>query len=392
MRLFGSSALLLATLLPHVANAAQPAWTRAWTASMWQANEAQAVPVHDVTLRSAIRVGAGGRALRLRLANDHGGILAIGAATVRLPHQPAVRVTFGGDPHPDMPVGAPLVSDPIPLPVKPFDIVEVSLYLPGPTRLTTVHEVAGQPTQVSPHGDHSAEDFQPVSTSDMRPLIAGLDVLADGKRPIVVAVGDSITDVGSCPNDAVPVCRWGDVLGRRFAKAGMPHVVVTQAISGNRVLAPGTGPSALARLDRDVLAMPGVSHIVLLEGINDIGNSGLIRHGVANPPITATDLIQGYRQFVARAHERGIKVIALTLLPFEGAFYYSPDRDAIRRAVNAWIRTSGTFDAVVDTERVVADPDNPRRIAAGLQSGDNLHPDGRGETRIGEAIDLRLFR
>jgi lysophospholipase L1-like esterase len=389
MRRYGWAVLAAAAL---AAPATAEGWTRAWTASMWQANEAQAVPVYDVTLRAAVRVGAGGKALRLRLANDYGPITAIGAATLRLPGKPAIKITFGGQFAPRMEAGAPLVSDPVPLAVKPFDIVEVSLYLPGPTRLTTVHEVAGQPTQISQPGDHTAEDFTPASTSNMRPLIAGLDVLGDKARPVIVAVGDSITDNGSCPNDAVPICRWGDALGRRLTRAGLPHVVVTQAISGNRVLATNTGPSALARLDRDVLAMSGVTHIVVLEGINDIGNSGLIRNGMANPTITAADLIQGFRQLVVRAHERNIKVVALTILPFEGAFYYSPERDAIRQEVNSWIRNSGTFDAVVDTEKALADPANPRRLATDYQRGDNLHPDGRGETRIAETIDLKLFR
>ncbi len=167
---------------------------------------------------------------------------------------------------------------------------------------------------------------------------------------------------------------------------------IAEIRSGNRVLAPGAGPSALGRIDRDILAMPGVTHIILLEGINDIGNSGLERNGVTRPVITAAQLIQGYRQLVQRARERGIKVIAMTILPFEGAGYYSPAREAIRVEANRWIRSSGAFDAVIDMEKVVADPANPNRLAAALQIGDNLHPNGAGETKMGEGIDLRLFR
>ncbi|AQR72716.1 SGNH/GDSL hydrolase family protein [Sphingomonas sp. LM7] len=375
--------------------AAAPAgdrWTRAWTASMWQAPADQVKTLENVTIRSAVRVGAGGGQIRLRLANDYGAALTIGAATVRLPGGQAVRVTFGGQGSVRVPEGAPLVSDPVALPVKAFDVVEVSLFFPEATQLNTVHDVVGQKTLVSAPGDHSAKDFAPAEQWRLRPLIAGLDVLAVKPRPVIVAFGDSITDNVGCANDAMPRCRWGDVLARRLTAAGMPHVVVTQAISGNRILAHGTGPSALSRFDRDVLAVPGVSHVVLLEGINDIGNSGREVNGVPRPTITADQLIAGYRQLAVRAHERGIKVYAMTILPYEGAGYATPAGEAMRVQVNQWIRASKAFDAVIDMEKIVADPANPKRLAANIQGGDNLHPDGRGETLMGEAIDLKLFR
>lgn len=383
-----AAAMLLVAAAP-----AKDSWTRAWTASMWQAPPDQVRTLENVTIRSAVRVGAGGRQLRLRLANDYGPALTIGAATVRLAGGKAVRVTFGGQASVRVPEGAPLVSDPVALPVKAFDVVEVSLFFPEAAPLVTVHDVVGQQTLISPPGDHTQADFPPpVEKWRLRPLIAGLDVLTEKPRPVVVAFGDSITDNVGCANDAMPRCRWGDVLGRRLAAAGMPHVVVTQAISGNRILANGTGPSALSRLDRDVLAVPGVSHVVLLEGINDIGNSGRTVSGAVRPTITADQLIAGYKQLALRAHERGIKVYAMTILPYEGAMYQTPAGEAMRVQVNNWIRTAKAFDAVIDMEKVMADPANPKRLAANLQGGDNLHPDGRGETAMGEAIDLGLFR
>jgi lysophospholipase L1-like esterase len=382
-----AAALLLVAAAP-----AGDHWTRAWTASMWQAPADQVKTLENVTIRSAVRVGTGGGQLRLRLANDYGPALTIGAATVRLAGGQAVRVTFGGRGSVRVPEGAPLVSDPVALPVKAFDIVEVSLFFPEAVQPNTVHDVVGQQTLVSPPGDHTAEDFTPASKWRLRPLIAGLDVLSARPRPVIVAFGDSITDNVGCANDAMPRCRWGDVLARRLTAAGMPHVVVTQAISGNRILAHGTGPSALSRFDRDVLAVPGVSHIVLLEGINDIGNSGREVNGTVRPVITADQLIAGYRQLALRAHERGIKVYAMTILPYVGAMYQTPAGEAMRAQVNQWIRSSKTFDAVIDMEKVVADPADPTRLAANIQGGDNLHPDGRGETLMGEAIDLKLFR
>lgn len=384
-----AAAMLLVAAAP-----AKERWTRAWTASMWQVADDQVRSLENVTIRSAVRVGAGGRQLRLRLANDYGPALTLGAATVRLAGGRAVKVTFGGQASVRVPEGAPLVSDPIALPVRAFEVVEVSLFFPEPTPLVTVHDVVGEQTLISPPGDHTqAADFPaPVEKWRLRPLIAGIDVLTDKPRPVVVAFGDSITDNVGCANDALPRCRWGDVLGRRLAAAGKPHVVVTQAISGNRILANGTGPSALSRFDRDVLAVPGVSHVVLLEGINDIGNSGRMVKGATRPTVTADQLIAGYKQLALRARERGIKIYAMTILPYEGAMYQTPAGEAMRVQVNDWIRTSKAFDAVIDMEKVMADPANPKRLSMKLQGGDNLHPDGRGETAMGEAIDLKLFR
>jgi len=364
-------------------------WTPAWTASMWQAGQPdQRVAVENATLRMKVRVGAGGSKIRIRLANDYGQAMRIGAATVRVAGGKPVRVTFDGSGEARLGAGAPLVSDTIAIPVQPFEQVEVSLYLPEKVEIETVHAARGVPTEISGPGDHSGEAFEVVRRSDPRPLLAEVDVLGPKQRPVIVAYGDSITDNVGCAYGAVPECRWGDVLGRRIAAAKMPHVVVTQAISGNRMLQTGAGPSALARFDRDVLALPGVTHVVLLEGINDIGNSGRNQ----NPVVTADELKSAYRQLVQRAHAHGVKVIGMTILPFGGAGYQTAEGEATRVAVNEWMRTSGTFDAVVDMEKVVADPANPKRLAAPLQEGDNLHPNGTGETRMAEAIPLALFR
>lgn len=379
--------LLLAT--PASAGNGPDGWTPAWTASMWQANQpAQRVSVENATLRMQVRVGAAGSKIRIRLANDYGPAMRIGAATVRITGGKTVRVTFDGQNEGKLRNGAPLVSDPVALPVKAFDLIEVSLYMPDKVDIDTVHGAGGAKTAISTAGDFTDRDFIAVSQSGPRPLLAGVDVLGAKQRPVIVAYGDSITDNTGCANEAMPMCRWGDVLGRRVAAAGMPHVVVTQAISGNRILSSGAGPNALSRFDRDVLALPGVTHVVVLEGINDIGGSG--RNN--GPTVSADDLKAGYRQLVQRAHAHGIKVIGLTILPFEGAGYQTPAGEALRSEINEWMRTSGTFDAVFDMEKVVADPANPKRLASALQGGDNLHPNGAGETKMGEAIPLSLFK
>lgn len=364
-------------------------WTRAWTASPWQAMGGNLQTGENVTLRAQVRVGAGGQALRLRLSNEHGEVpVRIGAASIKTADGRIVHVTFdNGAATATMRAGAPLVSDAVTLAVKPFELIEVSLFLPDRTALTSVHGAGGARTAVSAPGDMTgAPSFAAASSLVLRPFIAGIDVLTPRARPVVVAYGDSITDNTGCRNDAPVICRWGDVLGRRLAAAGRPHVVVTQAISGNRVLTPGAGPSALARFDRDVLAVPGVSHVLLLEGVNDIGS--------ANPqaPVTATDLIGAFRQLITRARERGIKVYASPILPYKGAKYYTEQGEAVRSEVNRWIRTSGAFDGVIDLERAVADPKDPLRLADAMQGGDNLHPNAAGETAMGEAVPLGIFR
>lgn len=369
-------------------------WTPAWSASMWEAaNEKQEVAIENATVRFAVRVGAEGGAIRLRLSNEYGGKpLTIGAASVGRPDGKAVPVHFGGRPSTHVPAGATLISDAAELRVDAFDVIEVSVYLPGSVELNTVHGASGDKTLISASGNFTRTPFAAVRTSNHRPLLAGVDVLGKAARPVIVAFGDSITDNTGCAIDAVPICRWGDVLGRRLARAGKPHVVVTQAISGNRVVSHGAGPSAVERFERDVLTLPGVTHVVILEGVNDIGNSGRRRpDGTTAPTISYEQLIDGYQKLVAGAHRRGIKAIGMTILPFEGANYHTDAGEAMRMRVNDWIRTSGTFDAVVDMEKFVADPANPKRLDPALQRGDNLHPDGRGQTRIGEAIPLDIF-
>jgi lysophospholipase L1-like esterase len=167
--------------------------------------------------------------------------------------------------------------------------------------------------------------------------------------------------------------------------------VVSAGISGNRVLLPAMGPAALARLDRDVLLTPGLSKIILLEGLNDIGFSGKTVMGT-EPDLDVAELETGYKQIVNRAHARGIKIIGGTLTPFRGAFYFSEDKELMRKAVNEWIRTSNTFDGVIDFEAVVRDPVSPDRVKTEFDSGDHLHPNQTGYKAMGEAIDLDLLK
>jgi lysophospholipase L1-like esterase len=223
-----------------------------------------------------------------------------------------------------------------------------------------------------------------------RPVISAVNVLSSGRPKVVVTLGDSITD--GTVNPKTGDRGWPGVLSRRLQNANVS--VVNAGISGNRLLQsmPMFGAPALSRFDRDVLSVPGVTHIVLLEGINDIGTSGPGGMFGDTPLVQPQDLIAAYLQVIARAHEHGIRVIGTTILPFEGAMYYSTEREVVRSAVNQWIRASKRFDGVVDFDAALRNPDSPGKLKAGYDSGDHLHPNAEGQRTMGEVIDLTLFK
>jgi lysophospholipase L1-like esterase len=217
----------------------------------------------------------------------------------------------------------------------------------------------------------------------------GIDVVPSAQiAGSVVALGDSITDgVHSTVNANN---RWPNYLARRFdALHGRTMSVVDEGISGNRVLSDaGTaGVSALARLSRDVLQQPGSKDVILLEGINDIGQSDL----GTTPFVSADDLISAYKQIITQAHAAGLKIFGATLTPFEGAFYWSPAGEATREAVNHWILTSGAFDGTIDFASVTADPANPEMFNPAYDSGDHLHPNDAGYQAMANAINLKML-
>jgi lysophospholipase L1-like esterase len=215
-------------------------------------------------------------------------------------------------------------------------------------------------------------------------FLARIEVLAPEAMGVLVALGDSITDGTQSGIDLNR--RWPDILARRLAAAGIRMAVVNGGIGGGRVLEDGVGPNALARFDRDVLAQPGVTHVTVFEGINDIGAAG------ARPSPTVADLISGHQQLIARARARGLKIYGTTLAPFEGAAYWTPEGEAKRQALNNWIRTSGAYDAVLDLAAVLQDPAQPTRMRAEYDSGDRLHPGPAGYAAIAASIDIALFR
>lgn len=374
-------------------------WVGTWAASPMAVNDgASRHPFCGVTLREIAHVSIGGAQIRVRFTNEFGDDpLTIGDAHVALSAgESSIKdgtdhvLTFGGAATVRIPAGAVMYSDPVSLDVPALSDVAVSFYVPSQNmRSETYHDLAEQTNYVTDGDVAGSAQLSQAKKLDHWYFLDGIDVAAVRGSYAVVTLGDSITDGWqSTPNGNN---RWPDVLAARLrANAGTEHVgVLNEGISGNRVLNFEAGPSAMARFDRDVLAQDGVRWMVVLESINDIGRW----HDLRNPDdaVTAEQLEQGLRQLVERAHEHGIKVIGAPLTPYGGAGYYSEKGEQIREAVNNWIRTSGTFDAVVDFDKVTRDPQNPTRFNPEDDSGDHLHPGPAGYKAMGSAIDLKLF-
>jgi lysophospholipase L1-like esterase len=346
------------------------------------------------TVRQVVRLEAGGKRIRVRFTNELGlAPVKIGSVHVALSSPNAVTqpetdhvLTFGGRPDAVIPVGQALVSDPVEMTVSPFADLAVSIYYPE--RLAP----AGHLLQVhlSAKGDHGADPVWRDSTPARAPaLVSGVEVETGPAHHVLVAFGDSITEgAGATPGTNMD---YPEQLARRLDHngAGSSWVVINSGISGNRLLHEGSGPSALDRFERDALDIPGATAIIVLEGINDIGWA-FDANGDTGP-VSAADLIGAYKQLIARAHARGLKILGGTILPYEDAGYYHPEGDAVRRAVNDWIRTGGAFDGVIDFEQAVRDPQHPTRYRGADQSGDNLHPNDAGYHAMSEAVDLKAL-
>jgi len=411
--------LLCSFLLgPALAGTVQNAWIATWAASVEPTAPDPDEPllnIQDQTVRERIRVSVGGAKICLRLSNEYGSTpLLLGAATVAAPNgsETSVRsdsiqaVTFDGHNSVTIPAGAPILSDPVAFRVPSGGEISISLYFPKRVATPTVHALALKRAVVSQHGDHTrAAQIEGGAVSESSILISAVLVPAQPSQRLVVALGDSVTDGDGATVDADH--NWPSDLIRRLGKTpeGSKVAVVNEGIAGNRLLndcfipsAGCFGVSALARFDRDVLALPGVTHIVLLEGLNDIGFPGakLGRGYLADPTniCTAEDLIDAYRQLISRAHSHGIKVIGATINPFEGVIvsgYYSESKEVTRQAVNKWIRTSGSFDGMIDFDAILRDPDHPSRLLPRFASKDHLHPNDDGYRAMADAIDLALF-
>ena len=350
------------------------------------------------TLRQIVHISNGGDRLRVRFSNAYGMdpltlsdahvAVSVGGSSIRAESDHAV--TFGGATSVRIAPGAEVYSDPVALPVTPLSDVAISFYVPNQVmRAETYHGFADQ-NNFMVNGDQAGEATlsNPTNVTSWY-FVDGLDVPAVAGARAIVALGDSITDGAQSTIDANR--RWPDILAARLKnERGLEQVaVLNQGIGGNRVLNEGAGPSALSRLDRDVLAQDGAKYIIVLESINDIGR--FAKFSGPEDEITAENLKFALGQVAEAAHQHGMKAYGATLTPYGGAGYYSDKGEQVREAVNDWIRTSGTFDGVIDFDKITQDPANPRQFNPAYDCGDHLHPNDAGYKAMGEGIDLKLF-
>ena len=413
-----SALLALALSLGVSAQAAEAvprppaAWLSTWTASpqaVWGPDflfpsNVPAV-LHDQTIRQVARISVGGRRVRIVLSNAYGKApLRIGAASVALAQNGAAirpdslrRLTFAGQPSASVAPGAPLVSDPVDLAVPDQARLAVSLHRPQATPASTFHWDGRETAWLAPGEQTRAARIDTaqagVQTTTARLLLSSIQVEAVEGAPAVAILGDSITDGASASLGGDT--RWPDVLAERLAPHGV--AVLNAGISGGRLLADGMGESAVARFGRDVLDQPGVRAVIVLIGINDISWPGTAFARQEKRP-TLEALTRGYAQLIAQARRRGVRVIGATLTPFAGALpgtplddYYQVEKDALRQQLNAWIRGSGSFDAVLDFDAWARDPAQPLRLLPAYDSGDHLHPGDAGNRALAEGIDLSLL-
>jgi len=351
------------------------------------------VDLNNVTVRQLVRVTLGGSQIRLRFSNDASAdVLPLGAVHVALAGADGSivpgsdhPVSFEGRRGVTIPASSPLLSDPVNMPVKALDRLLISIHVAGPVPRTG-HSLFTYVTQAP--GDNTAAAALPdVRLARVTAMVTEVDVNAASGAAAVAALGDSITEGAASTANAFR--GWPDRLAERLEGARKNWGVVNTGISGNRLLRYGTGPSALSRLDRDVLSIPGLKAIILLEGINDIGRS-FAPTGVQEP-VTAETLIAADKQIIARAHAKGVKVYGALLTPYQGAAYAAPAGEQVRQALNEWIRTGGAFDGVIDFATPVADHANPLTFAAQFNERDKLHPNDAGYQAMANAINLDMI-
>ncbi|KQQ45121.1 GDSL family lipase [Duganella sp. Leaf126] len=381
-------------------------WVASWgTAQLVPepANELPAASWRDASLRQIVHLSLGGSQLRIRLSNAFGTApLLVDAASVARAVAPGradidaatvQALTFDGRRTVTIPAGAEYYSDPVKLDAPPGADLAISLHFNAEPARQTSHSGARTTSFVTP-GNRTADASWPDAGKITRwYTIADVDVMAPRAAGALVAAGDSITDGYGVTTDGNN--RWTDVLAARLRQDGLPMGVVNAGIGGGRMLRDGLGPNLMARFDRDVFSRAGVTHALVFIGVNDLGGQHRNTPDLpADRQQLLADLKLAHRQLAARARERGVCLIGATVTPYVGSDYYHPEpaNEADRQALNAWIRDSGVFDAVVDFDAALRDPAQPQRILPQYDSGDHLHPSLAGYRALADAVPLALLR
>jgi lysophospholipase L1-like esterase len=375
-------------------------WVGTWTTTPAQV---EGIALEGQTLRMIAHVSIGGRTVRVRLSNAYGARrLNVGSASLGIHKGGGTiaaeswrRLTFNGSKSIAIPAGALVVSDPVELEFAPLSDLAISVFLPDSIDEAfgiTGHGNAHQTNYLTPPGDYTTATSVPVQTTTEAFLIVNcVETLAQAEVGGIVTVGDSLTDCNLSEVDANH--RWPDRLAQRLVARGAVRQmgVMNQGIGGNRILHDIRGDSGVRRFDRDVIAQPGATHVIVLLGINDIRN----RNQKPDEFVSAEEMIAGLQQMAVRAHAAGLKIFGGTLLTFEyetfNPGFYTPEGEEKRQAVNQWIRTSGAFDRVIDFEKALRDPGHPTQMLPIYDCGDHLHPSDAGYLHMGDCIDLALF-
>ena len=408
---FFSIAVLLAASIALEAQAPAPSlnWIGSWAASQQTPEPQNSIPpalLNDATLRQIVHLSVGGSTLRIHLSNAFG-VLPLYLTSVHIarpasPASPAIdpatdrQLLFAGQNGVIIPAGAEILSDPIAFPAAPLSDLAITIHYDRPPAGQTGHP-GSRATSWLVHGEAlNSADLPGAQTYEHWFQISAVDTAlpASSAPGSIVALGDSITDGHGATTNGND--RWTDILARRLqADPRTRNIgVINQGIGGNHVLTDGIGPNAVARFDRDVLAQTGVRWLIVFEGVNDIG--GLTR--LSDPPAAEHEvyvqrILAAYQQIIERAHAAHIRVIGATITPYTDSNYYHPpaSNEADRQKINAWIRTAGHFDAVIDFDKLTADSQSPNHLASAYDSGDHLHPSAAGYKAMGESIPLSLF-
>ena len=371
-------------------------WAGTWGAAP-QLTENQNMPprpgLASNTLRQVVHVSIGGKQLRVRFSNAFGNgpvtmssvQMALSAGGSAIKPETSKSLTFHGEPAVTILPGELTMSEPVDFDLAPLTDIAVTIHFTAAPGGLTGHPGSRRTSYLQAGDSVSATNLPSAATTAHWYILSGIDVLSEKPGTAVITLGDSITDGRGSTTDGDN--RWPDDLARRLQKnkGTMGIGVLNEGIGGNCVLHGGLGPTALARLDRDVLAQNGARWVIVLEGVNDIGGSRGTNTTVAQ------DLIAAYQKIITQAHDRGLRVYGATILPFEPSFYFTPEHEAARQTVNQWIRSSGKFDAVIDFDAATRDPQKPSRLLPSADSGDHLHPSVAGYQMMADAIDLALF-
>lgn len=389
--------LMLCALLPlGVAGS----WVGTWATAVFPESASKdKLPLAGGTLRQVMRVSLGGDRARLRLSNAFGMTplvlrdvrLACVEKDGNLREQSTCPLTFNGRNEVSISPGAVMLSDPADFKLSALADVAITMRLIQVPEMLTTHPGSRTTSYLATETD--SDTFRQAAARKIVHwyFLSGLEVETERPTAAIVVLGDSITDGYGTTTDGND--RWTDVLARRLQEQGPGNriAVLNQGIGGNRLLRDGLGPNILARFDRDVIAQSGARWVIVLAGINDIGTR-LSAREKGEPYASAADIIHALSQIIVRAHAKDMIVIGGTLTPYAGAgFYWSEDGETDRQTVNQWIRTSGQFDAVIDFDAALRDPENPTRLASAFDSGDHLHPSLSGYAEMARVVDLRHF-